>query len=91
MIKGGLLSVLSPISVSILFRMIGAYKNTPLLGAEVLAGFLLFATNTGIIMAVFFNNGGVAWDNAKKYIETGMYGVREERRNKAATHWRHGR
>lgn len=71
MIKPGLLAVSSPIIVGVTFRIIGAYKGRPLLGAEALAGFLMFATSTGILMALFFNNGGGAWDNAKKYIETG--------------------
>lgn len=84
MIKPGLLSVLSPISVGILFRIIGSYTNRPLLGAEVLAGFLMFATSTGILMALFFNNGGGAWDNAKKYIETGHYGGKGSEAHKAA-------
>ena len=78
MIKPGLLSVLSPIFVGVLFRIIGSYTNRPLLGAEVLAGFLMFATSTGILMALFFNNGGGAWDNAKKYIETGKFQYNED-------------
>jgi Na+/H+-translocating membrane pyrophosphatase len=84
MIKPGLLSVLSPITVGVLFRIVGSYSNRPLLGAEVLAGFLMFATSTGILMALFFNNGGGAWDNAKKYIETGMYGGKGSEAHKAA-------
>ena len=84
MIKPGLLSVLSPVFVGILFRIIGSYTNRPLLGAEVLAGFLMFATSTGILMALFFNNGGGAWDNAKKYIETGKYGGKGSEAHKAA-------
>ena len=84
MIKPGLLSVLSPITVGVLFRIIGAYTNRPLLGAEVLAGFLMFATSTGILMALFFNNGGGAWDNAKKYIEVGHYGGKGSEAHKAA-------
>ncbi len=84
MIKPGLLSVLSPIFVGVLFRIIGSYTNRPLLGAEVLAGFLMFATSTGILMALFFNNGGGAWDNAKKYIETGKYGGKGSEAHKAA-------
>lgn len=84
MIKPGLLSVLSPISVGVLFRIVGSYTNRPLLGAEVLAGFLMFATSTGILMALFLNNGGGAWDNAKKYIETGHYGGKGSEPHKAA-------
>jgi Na+/H+-translocating membrane pyrophosphatase len=84
MIKPGLLSVLAPVSVGVLFRIIGAYSGRPLLGAEVLAGFLMFATSTGILMALFFNNGGGAWDNSKKYIETGMYGGKGGEAHKAA-------
>ena len=74
MIKPGLLSVLAPIIVGLIFRFIGEAQGRVLLGAEVIAGFLMFATSTGIMMALFFNNGGGAWDNAKKYIETGMHG-----------------
>jgi len=74
MVKPGLLSVLSPIIVGVTFRIIGSYRGRPLLGAEALAGFLMFATSTGILMALFFNNGGGAWDNSKKYIETGKFG-----------------
>jgi Na+/H+-translocating membrane pyrophosphatase len=84
MVKPGLLSVLSPLAVGVIFRIIGSYRNRPLLGAEVLAGFLMFATSTGILMALFFNNGGGAWDNAKKYIETGMHGGKGSDSHKAA-------
>lgn len=42
-----------------------------MLGAKVVCAFLMFATSTGILMALFLNNGGGAWDNAKKYIESG--------------------
>lgn len=84
MIKPGLLSVLSPITVGVTFRIIGNFTDRPLLGAEVLAGFLMFSTSTGILMALFFNNGGGAWDNAKKYIETGKFGGKHSEAHKAA-------
>lgn len=84
MLKPGLLSVLSPITVGIVFRVIGAYRGRPLLGAEVLAGFLMFSTSTGILMALFFNNAGGAWDNAKKFVETGAYGGKGSESHKAA-------
>ncbi len=53
--------------------------GTPLLvgfvlGAKSLAGFLAGATAAGVLMAIFMSNAGGAWDNAKKYIETGKYG-----------------
>lgn len=84
MIKPGLLSVLAPITIGLIFRFIGAYSKRPLLGAQVLAGFLMFSTSTGILMALFFNNGGGAWDNAKKYVETGVYGGKCSDAHKAA-------
>lgn len=42
---------------------------------QVLAGYLMFGTVTGIMMALFLDNVGGAWDNAKKYIEVKL-GVR---------------
>lgn len=84
MVAPGLLSVLAPITVGVVFRIIGSYRGRPLLGAEALAGFLMFATSTGILMALFFNNGGGAWDNAKKYIETGKFGGKGSETHKAA-------
>ncbi len=35
----------------------------------------MVGTIAGILMATFLNNGGGAWDNAKKYIETGEFKV----------------
>ena len=84
MIRPGLLAVLAPIAVGVIFRLIGSYRGRQLLGAEALAGFLMFATSTGILMALFFNNGGGAWDNAKKYIETGKFGGKGSEAHKAS-------
>lgn len=84
MVKPGLLAVLSPIIVGVTFRLIGQYRGRPLLGAEVLAGFLMFSTSTGILMALFLNNGGGAFDNAKKYIETGKHGGKNSEAHKAS-------
>jgi H(+)-translocating pyrophosphatase len=84
MIKPGLLSILSPIVVGYTFKLIGLYKDKELLGAKVICAFLMFATSTGILMALFFNNGGGAWDNAKKFIETGAVGGKGSEAHKAA-------
>lgn len=84
MIKPGLLSVLSPLVVGILFRVLGHFRKKPLLGAQCVASFLMFSTSTGILMALFLNNAGGAWDNAKKYIETGALGGKNSETHKAA-------
>jgi H(+)-translocating pyrophosphatase len=84
MIKPGLLSVLSPLVVGVFFRILGHFRKKPLLGAQCVASFLMFCTSTGILMALFFNNAGGAWDNAKKYIETGALGGKNSETHKAA-------
>ena len=84
MLKPGLLAVLSPVTVGVMFRIVGSYRGRELLGAEALAGFLMFATSTSILMALFLNNGGGAWDNAKKYVETGKFGGKGSETHKAA-------
>ena len=84
MVKPGLLAVFAPISVGLIFRYIGQSRSRPLLGAEALAGYLMFSTSTGILMALFLNNGGGAWDNAKKYVETGKHGGKGSEAHKAS-------
>jgi len=66
MIVPGLLAVTMPIAVGLVFRMFG-------IGAEAVAAFLMVGTIAGILMATFFNNSGGAWDNAKKFIESGLF------------------
>ncbi|KAJ0575003.1 putative inorganic diphosphatase [Helianthus annuus] len=84
MIKPGALAIISPIFIGILFRILGYYTGHPLLGAKVVASMLMFATVSGILMALFFNTAGGAWDNAKKYIETGVLGGKGSDSHKAA-------
>jgi len=67
MIAPGLLAVGAPILVGILLR------------AEAEAAFLMVGTMAGVILATVLNNGGGAWDNAKKYIESGM--LKDEKGN----------
>lgn len=84
MIKPGLLAVLSPLCVGLIFKFIGFLKNKPYLSIQCVASFLMFTTTTGILLALFFNNAGGAWDNAKKYIETGAFGGKGSDAHKAA-------
>ncbi|HEV2709698.1 MAG TPA: sodium-translocating pyrophosphatase [Edaphobacter sp.] len=55
-----------------------------LAGAESVAGLLMVGTISGILLAMLMNNGGGAWDNAKKFIETGQYGGKKSEAHKAA-------
>ncbi|XP_040951755.1 pyrophosphate-energized membrane proton pump 3 isoform X4 [Gossypium hirsutum] len=84
MIKPGALAIVSPIVVGFLFRVLGHYTGHPLLGAKVVAALLMFATVSGILMALFLNTAGGAWDNAKKFIETGALGGKGSESHKAA-------
>lgn len=84
MIKPGALAIISPMVVGVVFRILGYYTGQSLLGAKVVAAMLMFATVSGILMALFLNTAGGAWDNAKKYIETGAYGGKGSDCHKAA-------
>jgi K(+)-stimulated pyrophosphate-energized sodium pump len=67
MIAPGLLPVLGPIAIGVIFRFIPGYD-----AAMSVAAVLMVGTIAGILMASFMNNGGGAWDNAKKMIEDGQ-------------------
>ncbi len=82
MVLPGFLVLAFPIGVGLIFKFLGGADEH--LGAEAVAGFLMIATVVGILMAGFLNNGGGAWDNAKKYIETGAYGGKKSDAHKAA-------
>ena len=82
MVLPGALVVLFPVIVGVVFRTLSGTDEK--LGAEAVAGFLMIATIAGILMAGFLNNGGGAWDNAKKYIETGVHGGKKSDAHKAA-------
>ncbi|MCW2279057.1 sodium-translocating pyrophosphatase [Heliophilum fasciatum] len=62
MIAPGLLAVLTPLIVGFGF------------GAKALGGMLAGVTVAGVLLAIFMANAGGAWDNAKKYIESGKHG-----------------
>ncbi len=82
--KPGLLALAFPIAVGVVFRFLGEWQAKPLLGPTVLCGMLMSATTTGILLSLFLNNAGGAWDNAKKYVETGMFGGKGSEAHKAA-------
>ncbi|MDD5579504.1 MAG: sodium-translocating pyrophosphatase [Methylobacter sp.] len=54
------------------------------LGKEALAGLLIGTMSSGFLLAVMMANAGGAWDNAKKWIETGQYGGKGSDAHKAA-------
>lgn len=75
-----------PILTGLFFRFVGAFSTRPNLGAQALASLLMCATIGGILVGLFLNNAGGAWDNAKKLIETGVgdYGGKKSEAHKAA-------
>src|SRR5216117_3251023 len=77
MVAPGLLAVGMPIAVGLVFK--GFH-----VGAETVAAFLMVGTIGGILVATMLNNGGGAWDNAKKFIEAGEYGGKGGPAHKAA-------
>ena len=62
MMLPGAIAIVSPLIIGFM----------PGLGAEALGGFLAGATVTGVLMGMFQNNAGGAWDNAKKSFEKGV-------------------
>ena len=68
----GLMAVLVPLAVGLI------------LGPEALGGLLTGALVTGVLTAIFMSNADGAWDNAKKYIETGNHGGKGSSAHKAA-------
>ena len=62
MMLPGAIAIISPLIIGFM----------PGLGAEALGGFLAGATVSGVLMGMFQNNAGGAWDNAKKSFEKGV-------------------
>ena len=62
MMLPGAITIISPLIIGFM----------PGLGAEALGGFLAGATVSGVLMGMFQNNAGGAWDNAKKSFEKGV-------------------
>jgi K(+)-stimulated pyrophosphate-energized sodium pump len=72
MLLPSLLAIIVPIAVGIIFGVAGV------------VGLLMGGLTTGFTLAVFLNNSGGAWDNAKKFIEKGNYGGKGSDAHKAA-------
>ncbi len=67
MILPGVLAVGMPVAVGVIFRFTMGGNA----GWESVAGLLMVGTIGGVMLATTLNNGGGAWDNAKKFIEAG--------------------
>ncbi len=65
MIAPGLLPIFASLAVGLIFKALG------LDAAQAVGALLMVGTIAGIILATVLNNGGGAWDNAKKFIEAG--------------------
>ena len=72
MVIPGLLAVIVPIGIGLL------------LGKGALGGLIAGAVITGVLLAIMMSNAGGAWDNAKKYIESGEMGGKGSDSHKAA-------
>jgi K(+)-stimulated pyrophosphate-energized sodium pump len=71
MVAPGVIAFLMPIVIGFL------------MGKEALGGMLVGATLSGVLLALFMSNGGGAWDNAKKYVESGHLGGKGSEAHKA--------
>jgi K(+)-stimulated pyrophosphate-energized sodium pump len=72
MILPTLVAVIVPVTIGLLLGWTGV------------VGMLAGATASGFLLAVFMSNSGGAWDNAKKYIESGVHGGKGSDQHKAA-------
>ena len=83
MVAPALLPILTPIVFGLLCKYLipeDVYAGAP----YAVGALIMVATIVGILMANFLNNGGGAWDNAKKYIEEGHHGGKKSPAHAAA-------
>ena len=71
MVLPGVIAVAAPLVIGLV------------LGKEALGGMLAGSTLTGVLLALLMANAGGAWDNAKKYIESGQHGGKGSEAHKA--------
>jgi len=79
MVLPALLPILVPVVFGLIYRFLFPDEAYMAVGALIMVG-----TIVGILMANFLNNGGGAWDNAKKYIEEGHHGGKKSVAHAAA-------
>ncbi len=76
---GALREMILPGSLAIILPLVIGFIDV-----EALGGFLAGALVTGFLLAIFMANAGGAWDNAKKFIESGAFGGKGSDSHKAA-------
>jgi K(+)-stimulated pyrophosphate-energized sodium pump len=79
MVVPALLPILVPVIFGVIYRFVFPDISYMAVGALIMIG-----TVTGILLANFLNNGGGAWDNAKKSIEEGNHGGKRSPAHAAA-------
>ena len=72
MVMPGIMAIVAPLAVGFI------------LGPEALGGLIGGALAAGVLMAIMMANAGGAWDNSKKYIESGVHGGKGSPCHKAA-------
>lgn len=72
MVVPSLIAIIAPILTGLIFGVPGVL------------GLLIGGLSSGFVLAIFMANAGGAWDNAKKYIETGHHGGKGSEAHKAA-------
>jgi K(+)-stimulated pyrophosphate-energized sodium pump len=83
MVLPGILPVVVPVAIGLIWRY--TYPDaTNQIAVQAVGAFLMVATIAGILMATVLNNGGGAWDNAKKYVESGHHGGKKSPAHAAA-------
>ena len=70
MMLPGILTIGFPIAIVLLGKLV--YPDNNLIIAEMLGGYMAGVTVSGVLWAIFQNNAGGAWDNAKKSFEAGV-------------------
>lgn len=72
MVMPGVMAIVAPLAIGLL------------LGPEALGGLIAGALAAGVLLAIMMANAGGAWDNSKKYIESGVHGGKGSPCHKAA-------